>query len=115
MVLDNNKRVQEAGCSAVATLEEDAGPKIVPYLGLVLQNLVLAFDKYQGRNIVILYDAIGTLANTAGASLQDRTYVDILMPPLLKHWMKLRYDDDELVPLLEVSHFFRGYPLADWN
>ena len=36
MVLDNNKRVQEAGCSAFATLEEDAGPELVPYLEPVL-------------------------------------------------------------------------------
>ncbi|KAJ7821507.1 armadillo-type protein, partial [Mycena olivaceomarginata] len=32
MVLDNNKRVQEAGCSAFATLEEDAGLELAPYL-----------------------------------------------------------------------------------
>ena len=104
MVLDNNKRVQEAGCSAVTTLGKDAGATIVPYLRLVLRNLSFAFDKYQGRNIVILYDTIGALANAVGASLQDPTYVDILMPPLLKHWSKL--DDDELVPLLKVSPLF---------
>ena len=44
MVLDNNKRVQEAGCSAFATLEEDAGPELIPYLEPVLKNLVFAFD-----------------------------------------------------------------------
>ncbi len=46
-VLDSNKRVQEAGCSAFATLEEDAGPELAPYLEPVLRNLVFAFDKYQ--------------------------------------------------------------------
>ncbi|KAJ6454085.1 hypothetical protein C8R47DRAFT_1252659 [Mycena vitilis] len=30
MVLDNSKRVQEAGCSAFATLEEDAGLELIP-------------------------------------------------------------------------------------
>ena len=103
MVLDNNKRVQEAGCSAFATLEEDAGPEIAPYLEPVLRNLVFAFDKYQHKNMLILYDAVGTLADAVGSALQNPTYVEILMPPLLKRWTKLKDDDDDLVPLLEVG------------
>ncbi|CCA70510.1 related to importin beta-2 subunit (transportin) [Serendipita indica DSM 11827] len=49
MILDNNKRVQEAGCSAFATFEEEAAHNLIPYLEPVLQNLVLAFDKYQQK------------------------------------------------------------------
>ncbi|KAH9944774.1 ARM repeat-containing protein [Amylocystis lapponica] len=101
MVLDNNKRVQEAGCSAFATLEEDAGPELSPFLEPVLRNLVFAFDKYQHKNMLILYDAVGTLADAVGTALQNPTYVDILMPPLTKRWSKLRDDDEDLVPLLE--------------
>lgn len=102
MVLDNNKRVQEAGCSAFATLEEDAGPELAPYLEPVLRNLVIAFDKYQHKNMLILYDAVGTLADAVGPALQNPAYVDILMPPLLRRWTKLKDDDEDLVPLLEV-------------
>lgn len=102
MVLDNNKRVQEAGCSAFATLEEDAGTELVPYLEPVLKNLVFAFEKYQHKNMLILYDAVGTLADAVGSALQNPTYVDILMPPLLKRWEKLKNSDEDLVPLLEV-------------
>jgi transportin-1 len=102
MVLDSNKRVQEAGCSAFATLEEDAGSELVPYLEPVLRNLVFAFDKYQHKNMLILYDAVGTLADAVGPALQNPTFVDILMPPLLKRWSKLKDDDEDLVPLLEV-------------
>ena len=103
MVLDNNKRVQEAGCSAFATLEEDAGTELVPYLEPVLKNLVFAFEKYQHKNMLILYDAVGTLADAVGPALQNPAYVDILMPPLLKRWEKLKNSDEDLVPLLEVS------------
>lgn len=103
MVLDNNKRVQEAGCSAFATLEEDAGPELIPYLEPVLKNLVFAFDKYQHKNMLILYDAVGTLADAVGPALQNPAYVEILMPPLLKRWEKLKNSDEDLVPLLEVS------------
>ncbi|KLO11081.1 ARM repeat-containing protein [Schizopora paradoxa] len=101
MVLDNNKRVQEAGCSAFATLEEEAGAELAPYLEPVLKNLVFAFEKYQHKNMLILYDAVGTLADAVGTALQNPVYVDILMPPLLKRWDKLKNSDEDLVPLLE--------------
>ncbi|KAH9485663.1 Transportin-1 [Psilocybe cubensis] len=101
MVLDNNKRVQEAGCSAFATLEEDAGPALAPYLEPVLRNLVIAFDKYQHKNMLILYDAVGTLADAVGKALQNPVYVEILMPPLTGRWAKLKDDDEDLIPLLE--------------
>ena len=74
----------KAGCSAFATLEEDASPKLIATLEPVLKNLVFAFDKYQHKNMLILYDAVGTLADAVGSALQAHTYVDILMLPLLK-------------------------------
>ncbi len=58
-ILDSNKRVQEAACSAFATLEEEACTELVPYLGFILETLVFAFQKYQHKNLLILYDAIG--------------------------------------------------------
>ena len=60
-VLDSNKRVQEAACSAFATLEEEACTELVPYLGFILETLVFAFQKYQHKNLLILYDAIGKI------------------------------------------------------
>lgn len=102
MVLDDNKRVQEAGCSAFATLEEDAGAELSPYLEPVLRNLVFAFQKYQHKNMLILYDAIGTLADAVGRALSNPQYVEILMPPLTGRWNKLQDDDEDLIPLLEV-------------
>ncbi|KAF8869298.1 armadillo-type protein [Mucidula mucida] len=85
MVLDSNKRVQEAGCSAFATLEEDAGAELAPFLEPVLRNLVLAFGKYQSKNM----------------ALGEPMYVEILMPPLTGRWARLKDDDADLIPLLE--------------
>ncbi|KAJ6455241.1 armadillo-type protein [Mycena sanguinolenta] len=101
MVLDNNKRVQEAGCSAFAMLEEDIGLELAPYPEPVLQNLVIAFDKYQHKNMLVLYDAFGTLADTVSRTLQNPRYVEILMPPLMNRWFQLKGDDEDLIPLLE--------------
>ena len=73
-VLDGNKRVQEAACSALAVLEEEAnmnGAALLPYLGPILQTLVAAHGTYQEKNMMILYDAIQTLADAVGPALNE--------------------------------------------
>ncbi|KAG0489721.1 hypothetical protein HPP92_006584 [Vanilla planifolia] len=70
-ILDNNKRVQEAACSAFATLEEEAGEELSLRLEIILQHLMCAFGKYQRRNLRIVYDAIGTLADAVGGELNQ--------------------------------------------
>ncbi|XP_023533244.1 transportin-1-like [Cucurbita pepo subsp. pepo] len=100
-LLDNNKRVQEAACSAFATLEEEAAEELAPHLENILQHLVCAFGKYQRRNQRIVYDAIGTLADAVGAELNQPAYLDVLMPPLIAKWQQLSNSDKDLFPLLE--------------
>lgn len=102
-VVDNNKRVQEAGCSAFATFEEDAGRQLEPFLDPILRNLVYAFERYQQKNLLILYDAVGTLADAVGDAMSNKGAVDIIMPPLIAKWEKLNDEDEDIVPLLEVS------------
>lgn len=101
-VLDTNKRVQEAACSAFATLEEEACTELVPYLGFILETLVFAFGKYQHKNLLILYDAIGTLADSVGHHLNKPEFIQLLMPPLINKWNLLKDEDKDLFPLLEV-------------
>ncbi|CAF1223085.1 unnamed protein product [Rotaria socialis] len=100
-ILDANKKVQEAACSAFATLEEEACVQMVPYLKQILETLVHAFRKYQAKNLLILYDAIGTLADSVGSHLNRPDYIELLMPPLIERWNLLRNDDKDLFPLLE--------------
>ncbi|XP_073105392.1 transportin-1 isoform X1 [Elaeis guineensis] len=100
-ILDTNKRVQEAACSAFATLEEEAAEELAPRLEIILQHLLCAFGKYQRRNLRIVYDAIGTLADAVGGELNQPKYLDILMPPLISKWQQLSNSDKDLFPLLE--------------
>ncbi|KAJ3681527.1 hypothetical protein LUZ60_016016 [Juncus effusus] len=100
-ILDTNKRVQEAACSSFATLEEEAAEELVPRLEIILQHLLCAYGKYQRRNLRILYDAIGTLADAVGAELNQPKYLEILMPPLIAKWQQLSNSDKDLFPLLE--------------
>uniref|UniRef100_A0A1J3DNQ7 Transportin-1 n=1 Tax=Noccaea caerulescens TaxID=107243 RepID=A0A1J3DNQ7_NOCCA len=100
-LLDTNKRVQEAACSAFATVEEDAAEELVPHLGVILQHLMCAFGKYQRRNLRIVYDAIGTLADSVRVELNKPAFLEILMPPLVAKWQQLSNSDKDLFPLLE--------------
>ncbi|KHF99699.1 Transportin-1 [Gossypium arboreum] len=100
-ILDTNKRVQEAACSAFATLEEEAAEELAPRLEVILQHLMCAFGKYQRRNLRIVYDAIGTLADAVGGELNQPVYLEILMPPLIAKWHQVPNSDKDLFPLLE--------------
>ena len=104
---DNNKKVQEAGCSAFATLEEQAGPLLIPYLKPILQHLRVGFDRFQHKNLLILYDAILTLADSVGEALNHPEYIELLVPPLLSKWEEIGDEDRGLVSLLEV--LFDGF------
>jgi len=110
-VYDNNKKVQEAGCSAFATLEEQAGPLLIPYLKPILQHLRVGFDRFQHKNLLILYDAILTLADSVGEALNHPEYIELLVPPLLSKWEQIGDEDRGLVSLLEVVFdIFVAYP-----
>ncbi|KAG6407999.1 hypothetical protein SASPL_131001 [Salvia splendens] len=100
-LVDDNKRVQEAACSAFATLEEEAAEELVPRLDIILQHLMWAFGKYQRRNLRIVYDALGTLADAVGGELNQPKYLEMLMPPLITKWQQLSDSDKDLFPLLE--------------
>ncbi|GMR36566.1 hypothetical protein PMAYCL1PPCAC_06761 [Pristionchus mayeri] len=100
-ILDGNKRVQEAACSAFATFEEEANVQLVPYLSDIIRTLVTAFGYYQARNLLILYDAVGTLADSVGSHLAKEEYMATLMTPLMAKLQVLPDEDRELFPLLE--------------
>jgi transportin-1 len=104
-VYDNNKKVQEAGCSAFATLEEQAGTLLIPYLKPILQHLRVGFERFQHKNLLILYDAILTLADSVGSALNQPEYVQLLVPPLLSKWEQIGDEDRGLVSLLEVRPY----------
>jgi len=100
-VLDKNKRVQEAACSAFATLEEEARIQLVPYLSDITETLVRAFQYYQAKNLLILYDAVGTLADAVGQELDQPQYVNALMTPLMLKFEGLADNDRSIIALFE--------------
>jgi transportin-1 len=70
-VQDANRHVQEAACSALATLEEAAGGELLPRMTPILTTLASALGVYGRKNLRILYDAISTLADAVGSALAE--------------------------------------------
>ena len=59
------------------------------------------FFLLQHKNLLILYDAIGTLADSVGPHLNKPEFISMLMPPLIAKWNQLEDQDKDLFPLLE--------------
>lgn len=51
------------------------------------------------KNLLILYDAIGTLADSVGHHLNKPDYINLLMPPLIQKWNVLKVSSQTLVPI----------------
>ncbi|KAI0376545.1 armadillo-type protein [Hypomontagnella monticulosa] len=104
-MLDSNKKVQEAGASAFANLEEKAGKRLEPYSLPIIQQFVRCFKKYKDRNMYILYDCVQTLAEHIGPVLARPDLVNELMPALIERWTKVNDQSRELFPLLECLSY----------
>lgn len=99
-MLDRNKKVQEAGASSFASLEEKSGDKLKPYVLPILRQFTQCFQKYKDKNMYILYDCLQTLADNVGSDMARPELVDLLMPVLIQRWNKIQDDSREMFPLL---------------
>ncbi|CAO3619625.1 unnamed protein product [Mucor fragilis] len=100
-LLDSNRRVQESACTAFIILGESASTRLVPYIYPILTQTNGAFALYRRKNRLILYDALGTLADAVGSQLNQPQFIYLLMPPLISKWNELSDKDADLFPLLE--------------
>lgn len=108
-MLDRNKVVQKASCSALAAFEEESGPLLSSYLKHILSTLMAAFDIYPRSNMYVLYDVVCTLADAVGSELASPDCVNVLMPLLINRWNSVANDDPHLLPLLEcLASVFRA-------
>ncbi|KAK3370133.1 armadillo-type protein [Podospora didyma] len=104
-MLDKNKKVQEAGASAMANLTEKAGKHLEPFCGPIIQQYVQCFSRYKDKNRWILYDCVQTLAEQVGPVLARPELSNQLMPALIARWQTLPDQSRELFPLLECLSF----------
>ncbi|KAI5290413.1 hypothetical protein KEM54_001611 [Ascosphaera aggregata] len=101
LMLDKNKKVQEAAASGFTSLEEKSGSAIAPYCKPILLRFVQCFQCYKTRNLYVLYDCVQTLASAVDKELAKPELVEILMPTLINRYNTLPDDSREMLPLLE--------------
>ncbi len=104
-MLDKNKKVQEAGASAMANLQEKAGKQLEHYCGPIIQQFVICFGKYKDKNRWVLYDCVQTLAEHIGPVLARPEYCSQIMPVLVDRWQKVPDQSREMFPLLECLSY----------
>ncbi|KJZ75617.1 hypothetical protein HIM_05080 [Hirsutella minnesotensis 3608] len=104
-MLDKNKKVQEAGASAFANIEEKAGKHLEPYCGPIIQQFVRCFARYKDRNMYILYDCVQTLAERIGPLLATPELANQLMPALIERYNAVPDQSREVFPLLECLSY----------
>ncbi len=101
-VMDQCKMTQEAACSALSSLEEISGANLNPHVNEILHTLMQALGKYQMRSLIILYDTLGTLADSVGYQLvPDPNLVGSFMSPLMLKLASVSNGDQHLLPLME--------------
>ncbi|KYK57053.1 Armadillo-like helical [Drechmeria coniospora] len=104
-MLDRNKKVQAAGASAFANIEEKAGRHLEPYCGPIIQQFVRCFERYKDRNMYILYDCVQTLAERVGPLLATPELANQLMPALIRRYNTIADESREVFPLLECLSY----------
>ncbi|KAJ1565247.1 hypothetical protein HK096_003826, partial [Nowakowskiella sp. JEL0078] len=102
-MLNSSKHVQKAGCSALASLETEATTELVPYLTPILQTIGRAFEKYQRKNTLLLFDTVETLADGVKQQLGNPEHMELLMIPLIRKWQMTK-DNDLDICISAVSH-----------
>ncbi|KAH8740536.1 importin beta like ARM repeat alpha superhelix, partial [Cryptosporidium ryanae] len=87
-VLDPNKRVEEAACSATATFIEDSTQSLslIPFLDEIIETISRALVTYKYRNLLILCDTISTLCFSIGPSVYNQKFENSLIPLLIEKW-----------------------------
>jgi len=102
LMMDDNKKVQEAACSALSKLCNDGTETIQDYINDVIQVIKLVSTKYnQKGTIKYLYDAIGSLAfNVSKEVIQSDAVETILMEVVVQKWNESHFNDVEATVLV---------------
>lgn len=108
-MLDRNKVVQKASCSALASFEEDGAAYLSSYLTPILRTVTVAFERYQQSNLYLLFDVVCALAEGVGNELANPEHMNVLMPLLISRWNALSDFDTVMPSLLEcLGYVFRA-------
>ena len=88
-MLSTNKKVQEAACSALSTMEDEGRDLLYPFVAAIVPSFKIAYDKYQAKNLIVLYDTINTLIDTVPGNILSEPVRQHIIPMLLERWERV--------------------------
>lgn len=103
-LLDRNKKVQVAICSALGVYVEAVGELMTPYLEPVCRALMDALQLYRTRSLICLFDTLGIMADNIGIAIGQGPLPGVYVPPILKRWNDIGREnpiDRSLLQLME--------------
>lgn len=100
-MLDAKPKVQSASCSALCTIMEVAGERTKYFISPILSNIQQAFGIYGVKNLLLLCDTIGTLADNAGADLGHPQLSEKYLPQLVRLFDEYEDNNMNLFPVME--------------
>lgn len=103
-LLDRNKKVQVAVCSALGVFVESTCELMVPYLEPVYRALAEATKLYRTRSLMVLFDTLGVMAEYIGPSIGEGSLPSLYVPALLQLWNNIASNNPferSLLPLME--------------
>eukprot|EP00045_Choanoeca_perplexa_P015656 m.200051 g.200051 ORF g.200051 m.200051 type:complete len:892 (+) comp17049_c0_seq1:98-2773(+) len=101
-LVDGNKIVQRAACVALARLFDQGASRLEDYATPILQTLLVALDRYQRKNYIMLCEVVSSFVEFVGPVMEKPEYLQPLMSALMKRWNSLASDDRELFAVHEV-------------
>lgn len=103
-LLDTNKKVQIAMCSAMGVFAEAVGDHLTPYLEPIYGIFVQALHRYSTRSMLVLFDTLGVMADNVGSGVGQGSIPGLYIPVLLQLWNDTAMNnpfDRTLLPLME--------------
>ncbi|KAK2198193.1 bifunctional Armadillo-type fold/Importin beta family/Armadillo-like helical [Babesia duncani] len=100
-IMDRNKRVQEAACSSLAIFMEETQSNFGPNLVHIVATMTRALDYYKQRNIMILYDTIGTLFEFHGHEIVSLGLGGGLLEKLVNSGLMIEINSPQFLSLID--------------
>jgi hypothetical protein len=94
-ILDKNKQVQEAACSLFSILMDASQEMAVPFSSTIIDVLVQAFNRYQVKNTLVLYNSFGSFVNAVGTEICQGDMIQRMLGPFFQRWIQL--------PILDIN------------
>ncbi len=119
-ILDNHRKVQIASVSSLATIVENAGELLVPFLEPLNRILVCALERHHTKSLLNTLEIFGNMAECIGPATGEGNLPCIYIPPLLAMWSakaKVNPMDKTLLPLMESLSYITtsiGMSVQPW-